>query len=494
MDAQWDVIIIGAGAAGLNIMSFAHRVGLRILLITDKESSIGGDCLNTGCIPSKALLHAAKSIYTSKQAQKKFFRLPNNQGASILANESSINRINGEAIFAHIKKSIDTIKEHETLEYFRGTKDWSILVGTAHFTGKNSISVDGKEYSSKKIIIATGSRPKHIDIDGAEYVTIHTNETIFKSGIIPQNLVVVGCGPVGLELGQAFAMIGSKVTIVDRSDTFCNKEDHAIGQVLKKSFDKMRINFIARATVTKITPEKIAVISFQNKIGKYEEMTVPCDTVLVSAGRDVSYSKLSLENAGVHLKENGIIKSDTYLRTTNKNIFVAGDAAGPPFFTHVTELHASVILANLFTPRVLWKKLSFANFSWVTYTHPEIGTFGMNKQQLKENEIAYTTLTKKYKENDRMITEDVTDGLIKIYIDKKQRVLGGSIVGDSAGELIQEYILLAHLKKPLSSLISKTYAYPTKSRLNKEVAFMASADRLTDKAKKLLRLTFSIFN
>ena len=443
--------------------------------MTKDKESIGGDCLNWGCVPSKALLHAAKSVETARKNP-------------YLKNQADI-EVDPEKVFAHIKNSINTIKSHENYDYFTESRGWDIAIGTASFVGKNSLKINNEIYKAGKIILATGSVPLIPDIKGAEKVAIHTNETIFSLNKIPPKLLVIGGGPIGLELGQALAMLGSKVTIVDRGDKFMAREDPEIAEVLENKFKKLGIKFYPQSEVRQFSSSNTALIKTADK-----EESLDFDVVLVATGRRLDYTELNLEKANIKLSDKGLIKKDDYLRTTNHKVLVAGDASGPPFFTHATELHARVILNNFFKPRLLWQKLNYDKFSWVTFTSPEVAGFGQTEKSLRDKNIKYRTISKKFAENDRMITEGETNGLAKIFVSRKGYVLGGSVVGRGAGELIQELVLLMETKHPLSTLIKKTYAYPVANRLNKELAFAEKSEALTKKATKILRFLFKIFS
>lgn len=475
---QYDIIVIGAGAAGLNIMAASNAIGLSALLVTKTAEDIGGDCLHWGCVPSKALLHAAQDVYGFKKA----LRYGTNEASESFTPDP-------HKVFSHVRNSIGAIYDHENLDYFRKERGWEIVVGAAKFIGANTVAVEGTKYSAAKIVIATGSRPRELKVSGVEKVHVHTNETIFDLNSIPKKLLVVGGGPIGLELGQAFAMLGTHVTIVDAGSDFYAREHRDIANVLKQSFDDLEIAYICNAHISSFTDTSTAEI--QTSTGS---LSVQFDTVLAAIGREISYDELGLENAGIVLNERGIVASNEYMQTSNPNVFVVGDAHGSRMFTHAAEVHANVVMRNLFKPKLFWTKLSYDTFSAITYTEPQVASFGRSEQELSTAQVSFRTVTKDFAHNDRMITDEATNGLLRVHLDRKGRILGGSMVGKNAGELIQELILLMELGKPISTLLSKTYAYPTQTRINRELALSVGAERLTAPTKKFLHTLFKIIN
>ena len=449
------MIVIGAGSGGLNIAMFLNRVGLKVLLVDKSDKNIGGDCLNYGCVPSKALIHAARLLNDKGLAQK--FGLRCNGTVDL------------KKVMVHVKERQSVIRKHENANYFQKI-GIDVALGKARFEGKNSISVNKKRYSGKKIVIATGSRPRDLGFDGL------TNETIFDLEKLPKKLAVIGGGPIGLELGQAFNRFGSKVTVIQRGSKLLPKECKEITGVLLNRLQSEGIQFIFNSEAE----------SIGKKIKLDDGSRVSYDQVLISAGRILNIEGLDLEKAGIRTKE-GKILVDRYLRTTNRDIYLCGDIVGSYQFTHAAELHASVILNNLFSP--FRKKISYDNLSWVTYTSPEIATFGLNEERLKLRNIKYHKLVHDLKEDDRAIIEDKRYGKLILYIDKK-RILGGTMIADDAGEMIQELILANSTGMPYKRIFEKIYPYPTRSRVNKRIFTEYLAKKLTGRNKKILRMLY----
>jgi pyruvate/2-oxoglutarate dehydrogenase complex dihydrolipoamide dehydrogenase (E3) component len=463
---KYDIIVIGAGSGGLNVASFMNRAGFKILLIEKTDDNIGGDCLNWGCVPSKALIHCAKLVYSANEAKKLGLKV---SGTADLAK-----------VAEYVKSKVNFIKKNENAAYFRN-RGIDVELGTAKFLDSNSIIVNGKIFKSKKIILATGSRPRELKLPGVEKINYLTNESIFDLTKLPKNLVIIGGGPIGVELGQAFSRLGSKVTIIQRGVQFLNKELPEIAQVLYTQLKNEGIKFYFNTTLEKFTTKDSLVI--KDKTGK--RTTIKFDQVLVSIGRVLNVEGLDLEKAGIEL-ENGKIKVDKYLRTTNKNVLLSGDIAGQYQFTHAAELHANVIITNCFTP--FKKKVNYDNFSWVTFTSPEIATFGLSRQQLDNRGIRYEKLVLDFSHDDRAIVDDAIGKSI-IYV-SNNKILGGSMVADNAGEIFQELVLANNCGLNIKKLFNKIYAYPTASRVNKAIIASHFKKKLTENAKKVLQLLF----
>ena len=450
---KYDIIVIGAGSGGLNIASFMNRVGMKVLLIDKKDEFIGGDCLNFGCVPSKSLIHIASLFYNAKEANK-FGKV------SAKANIQKITQF--------IKDAKNTIRVHENADYFR-KKGMDVVLGNAKFVGKTEVEVNDKVYSGKKIVLATGSRPRRLEIDSPEYFT---NETIFDITYMPKRMLFIGAGPIGVEIAQSFSRLGTKVTIVDTAKTFL-REDKEISQVLYDQLIEEGIQIHLNENIKEFKRKRVIF-----KSGR----TVDFDTLFVAIGRELNLN-LNLEKANIRIEGNKI-KVNDYLETTNKKVLVCGDVAGGPMFTHAAELHAALILNNFFNP--IKKKLSYDNFSWVTYTYPEIATFGLQAHQIKGK---YEKLKLNFDEDDRSITNGYTKSKSILFI-RDGKILGGSMVAPNAGEIYQELLLAKVNDLKIDAFFKKIYAYPTASRVNKRIISEYYGKKLTTFKKQLLRLLY----
>lgn len=468
MKKTYDIIVIGAGSGGLNIASFMNGVGFKTLLIDKSDEHIGGDCLNFGCVPSKALIHIARSIHTGNIAKE--FGM-NTSG-----------KIDMEKVMAYVRSRQEIIRKHENVDYF-SKKGMDVALGEARFVGKSSVEVAGNVYYGKRIVVATGSKPLMIRFPGMDPVKFYTNETIFGLKKLPQKLLVIGGGPIGIELGQAFLMMGSKVVVVNGGDRILGKEDAEVSELMKERLEKQGMEFRLNARLKEFPSAQKALI----QQGESNE-TIDFDTVLLAVGREISHEELKPGAAGIKT-EKGRIVVDDYLRTTNRRVFVVGDAAGKHQFTHAAELHARLVLRNFFSP--LKKKLNTDHLSWVTYTTPEVATFGLSEDELQKRKISYTLQKVEFTDDDRAIVDGYRYGFLKVYV-RKGELLGGTMVAPGAGELFQELVLANTLGIGINGLFKKIYPYPTATRINMKMAGKYLSDKLTPFKKRLLRALYRL--
>ncbi len=466
----FDVIILGAGSGGLTVASFMNRIGMRVLLVDRSRGQIGGDCLNTGCVPSKSLIHIARKINQARNAKT--------YGLSL----------KGEVNMLNVKEDIlatqSLFREHENPEYLQ-QQGITIALGEAVFTGKNTICVGAVEYAGKKIIIATGSRPRPYALPGIELHEIYTNETIFTIEFLPKNLVLIGGGPISLEIGQAFAYLGSQVTIVHSNDEILQKEDKEVARRIREKLSSQGMIFHCNTTPLRVQNKNELIVSD----GKAES-TISFDVLFAATGRIPNIDKLNLEKANIAV-QNGHLIIDEYLRTTNPKVYACGDTAGAYQFTHVAELHASLLLHNFFSP--LKQKINYKHISWVTYTDPEVATFGLSEGELQKDVIAYKIIEKEFSNDDRAVIDGYqNNGYVKLLLSHKGTLLGGTMVAPNAGELIQELTLICMQKIPLSVLSQKIYPYPTASRINRRVSLEYRSRLLTPTRIKILRMLFNL--
>jgi pyruvate/2-oxoglutarate dehydrogenase complex dihydrolipoamide dehydrogenase (E3) component len=461
-----DIIVIGAGSGGLNIAGFMNKAGFKVLLIDKKAETIGGDCLNHGCVPSKAMIHTARLIHDGKKASD--FGIKTSGVVDL------------KKVVAYVKQKQDIIRKHENPDWFKSI-GMDVALGNAQFISKNTVRVGKKDYTAKKIVIATGSRPRQLTLPGIEKVKTYTNEEIFHLDKLPKKLLVIGGGPIGIEIGQCFLRFGSKVHVVQNMSSFLPKEDPQIADVLLQRLKQEGMSFSFDAKTIEFPTKNTLIIEQKSK-----KKTLEFDAVFVAIGRQLNIEDLGLDAAGIKYTDRKIIVTE-HLQTTNSSVYLCGDVAGSYQFTHAAELHAGVILKNFFSP--FKKKLNNDKLSWVTYTDPEIATFGVNEQELKARGVKYEKLVTDFKDDDRAIVDEYQDGRLQIYIAKDQ-ILGGSMVAPHAGELFQEFVLANSANLSLSKMFEKIYPYPTASRINKRVISQYMSRKLSDGNKKLLRLLY----
>jgi pyruvate/2-oxoglutarate dehydrogenase complex dihydrolipoamide dehydrogenase (E3) component len=474
----FDLIVIGAGSGGLNVASFMNAIGLRVLLIDKSDEHIGGDCLNTGCVPSKAFIHVARAHRAAREAS--------HYGMS-LGGEVDLG-----AVMDHVVKAQEIIREHENAEYFR-SKGMTVVLGEASFVSSHSVRVGEREYRGKKIVIATGSRPRSIDIPGVADVAregrLYTNENIFSCRTLPKKLLVIGTGPIGIELGQAFLHLGSQVTFVGQDAGILPREDAAVSEILRTRLIEEGAQFHLSAKPVRFEGGNSLIVEDQTT---HAPTAIGFDAVLVSIGRALNTESLALTKAGIAQNDRGGIVVDPYLRTSQKHIVVCGDVAGLHQFTHAAELHAGLIIRNLLNP-LFKKKLTTDALSWVTYTTPEIATYGVSERDLSARGIPHTVLESSFQDDDRAITDDARNGYTKMYVHAKTKhILGGTMIAPNAGEIVQELILALGSRITTADIFNKIYPYPVASRINKRLVVDANRERLTTRVKSLLRLFFSL--
>ncbi len=473
---KYDIIITGAGSGGLSVGLFMNKAGLKVLMLAKTENAIGGDCLNDGCVPSKALIHVAKIANSAKAAAA--FGL----------------QVNGKV---DIQKAIDyvyskqeLIRKHENAQWLR-EQGIDVVLGNAHFANQNEVDVNGEKYTGKKIIIATGSSPKKLQIPGVEKVKYYDNEKVFHLQDLPDRLLVIGGGPIGIEIAQALNRLGSKVTVIHKGAMILERDDATLTAILLTQLQAEGIEFIFNATIEEFTSASEGVIRISGTV-----QAIHFDAVFVATGRELLLQPLQLQKAGIAVKDNKII-IDQYLRTTNKNVFVCGDIAGDLQFSHAAEFHARILINNFFSP--LKKKLDNRYMSWVTFTDPEVATFGLNEKQLQERNIRFEKLEQDFSMDDRAVVDNYRYGKQVVLISKgawykKQVILGGSMIAPNAGELIQELILANANKLSINAIFNKVYPYPVASRVNQMLIVQHKEKMLTAMVKKLLQQAYKIFS
>lgn len=476
-DVAYDLIVIGTGSGGLSIGLSMIELGFNVLFIEKNERNIGGECLNSGCVPSKALIHVAKLIHQAQAAS----------GFGI----SLTGKADFRKVMDYVREKQHVIRGHENAGYFR-EKGIQLVIGTAEFAGSNTVQVAGQLFKARKIVLATGSSPRKLNVPGVEQVAVLTNETIFHLETLPERLLVIGGGPIGVELSQAFARIGANVTLVHNASRLLNKELPEISRILETQVRKEGIHIWLNTTLQAFpSPNEALVI---NESG--EDAIIQFDRVLVATGRKFTFDLLKLSAAGIRVKDGALVVDD-YLRTSNPNVYAIGDVAGKGFFSHAAEYQAGILVNNFLSP--FKKRVSDKHFSWVTFTDPEVATFGLSENELTKRTIRFEKLTLDLKEDDRAVVNDYAYGKLILFITKPRvplispRILGGTCLCPNAGEIVQELILAMSANLGISKLFNKTYPYPTASRINKLIVLEKYRQSLTPGIRKLVRTAFAVF-
>ncbi|MGE0751292.1 MAG: NAD(P)/FAD-dependent oxidoreductase [Variibacter sp.] len=446
---QVDLCVIGAGATGLSVSAAAALLGLKVVLI--ERGPMGGECLNTGCVPSKALLAAAKTAHTIRNAET----------FGINATPS----IDFKLVHEHVQAVIKSVAPHDSVERFESL-GVEVVQGTAHFLDSRTISVNGRSICARRAVIATGSEPATPPIAGLEKVPFFTNETIFDSDVLPKHLIILGGGPIGVEIGQAYRRLGAAVTILERDRAMPKDDPDLARSVLRRlAQEGSSIRENAEAKAVSQDGDEIAV-SIQ-AAGQTTE--VRGSHILVATGRKPRTAGLGLQAAGVEYDDKGI-KVDRHLQTTRRGIYAAGDVVDGPRFTHVCSYHAGIVIRNAVFR--LSAKLDYRSLPWVTYTDPELAQVGLTEAQARRqhgNDVRVVQVP--YGDNDRAHTEHRTDGLLKLIVSRRGYVMGASILGANAGELTHIWVIAIEQKLRVRDLARMIAPYPTWNELDKTAAF-----------------------
>ena len=474
-----DLIVIGAGSGGLGAAGFGGALGLRVALIDKTARAYGGDCLNFGCVPSKALLHVAAQFAGARQATK--FGLQTE-------GKADFRRVMD---YVHHQQSI--IREHETPAYLEQEYGLDCLVGEAMLTDRNEVTVNGEKLSAPRIVLATGSKPRHLKTPGVEQVKQYDNESVFgELDQLPERLLIVGGGPNSCEMAQAFQRLGSQVTLLNRGERLLSKDPAEAAAVLEEKLRAEGVSIRHQTEVQRFQDAHTAVLIDDGVPAG--ELTFT--HLIVAIGRAVRTTGLGLELAGVHTKDGKIVVDD-YYRTTNPAIYTVGDAYGHEMFSHGAEKHNTDLWTNLLSP--IDRKHVLKHFSWVTFTDPEVATFGYTEKQLRERGMRYETVRQSFDHDDRAVAADYRDSILILYLSKPKfgsaKLLGGCMAAPGAGEMIQELLLLNLLNVDYSKLTNKIYAYPVGSRINQKPARDRAQGRLLSPlTKRLLRAAYRLQN
>lgn len=442
-----DLCIVGAGSAGLAAAAAGAQLGAKVVLI--ERARMGGECLNSGCVPSKALLAAAHAAHGARQAGR--------------FGVDAEPRVDFARVQAHVQGVIAAIAPHDSRERFEKL-GVEVIAAEARFTDARTLQAGERTLRAHRYLIATGSDPKTPLIEGLEKLRYFTNETIFDNTVLPEHLVVLGGGPLGMELAQAHLRLGAKVTVIEHGQAM-PKDDAELARPLLQSLAAEGLHIRERAAVKKVEADGANVVLTIEEAGQSSRVTA--SHLLIAAGRAPRTANLGLERAGVEFSDRGI-QTDARLRTSARGIFAAGDVVDGPRFTHVCSYHAGIVVRNALLR--LPAKLDYAALPWVTYTDPELAQVGMSEEQATKKHEAVQVLRAPYENSDRAQAERQTQGLLKLIANKKGRVLGASILGARAGELAPLWGLAIARGLKLSHIAQLIVPYPTFGELNKMAA------------------------
>ena len=454
----YNLVVVGGGSAGLVSSYIASMVKARVALV--ERGKMGGDCLNTGCIPSKTLIRTARYLYDLRRHQ-----------------EFGVTRLDFNVNFQHVmdrvKKTINRIEPHDSFERYNGL-GVECIQGEGIIVDRHTLRVGDRELKTKNIILAQGAEPFIPPIPGLDQIPYLSSDNLWDLKDLPARLVVLGGGPIGCELAQAFSRLGSKVTIVEMLPSILNREDQDVTGFIENRFRQEGISILAGTRAVKVEgsdKDGLLVCEGVQDSGKTDK--IPFDKLLIAVGRKARTMGCDWEQLGIRLRKDGTIDVDRYMCANGSNIFAAGDITGPYQFTHTAAHQAYYAAVNaLFRPFVRFRA-NYRVIPWVTYTDPEIARVGLNEREALECGINYDLSVFHLDELDRAITESEAHGFIKVLSQKgssKGKILGATIVSHNAGDLNTEFIAAMQHGFGLNQIMATIHPYPTMSEANKYTA------------------------
>jgi len=459
------LVVIGAGTAGLVTAAAAAGLGAKVALI--ERDLMGGDCLNVGCVPSKAILAAARVVARLRGAERYGLTIPGEVSVDFATVMQRMRRLRAE------------ISPHDSAARFRDL-GVDVYFGQGRFVDSQTIEVDGAELKFRRAVIATGARAAAPRIAGLDTVQYLTNENLFSLTALPRRLGIIGAGPIGCEMAQAFALFGSEVFLVESASGILPREDRQAADVVQRVLVEDGVTLLCCGKNLEIQPRDEIRLTVDAQGGSYDQ---PIDQLLVAVGRAANVEGMNLEAVGVEHDRQGIQVNDR-LQTSNPRIFAAGDVCSPYKFTHAADFMARIVIQNtLFLGR---KKVSALTIPWCTYTRPELAQVGLTQQEAEKRGVAIDTYVQEFRGIDRAILEGETEGFVKVHVKMgSDRLVGATIVGQQAGDLIGELSLAMTHGLGLSKIGSAIHPYPTMAESIRRLGDQYSRTRLTPLVKSL---------
>ena len=473
MASRYDLIVVGGGTAGLVSAAGAASLGAKVALV--ERDKLGGDCLHTGCVPTKTLVKSARVAHLINHSEE-------------YGVKTSGYEVDFPAVMDRMARVIRTAGEQDSPDRFREL-GVDVFLDEAQFTSPDEVSVDGRRLAFRSAIIATGSHSIVPPIDGLEDVGYLTHVEALRLRRLPSSIIILGSGPIGCEFAQIFARFGSKVTLIDTVPLPLPKEDPEVGEVLRDVLMADGVTFRGGYKAGEARTEgSEKVLVAHNEQG--EKIEVRGEEILVAAGRAPTAGSLALETAGVEVQKKGL-KVDENLRTTAPNIYAAGDITGKYLFTHVAEYQARAALRNALFP--VKTKANHRVVPWTTFTDPEVARVGLTEEQARREYDYVRVYRHPFTGVDRAITDGETKGFVKVVTGRRGKILGGHIVGPDAGNLIHEIVLAMQENIPIGTLSTTIHVYPTLAQANQRVADNYYRETLfTDRNQKIMKGFFGL--
>ena len=495
-EGVYNVVVIGAGTAGLVTAAGTAGLGGRVALI--ERNLMGGDCLNFGCVPSKALISSARLIQQIRDAEK--WGLSGQSPKFVFEN-----------ILDRMRARRAKIAPNDSQERFESL-GVDVFRGEARFVSPHEIEVttspspqsspasairggreapgEGQRLRAKNFVIATGSRAVIPQIEGIDTVPYFTNETIFDElKGKPESMIVLGGGPIGCELAQAFRRFGVKVTIIQRGDQLLPREDRDVAEFLERRLINEGVRIIKSADARSVATSdagKVAIEFLDRQSARLAERTFFADALLVATGRTPNFRRLDLKSTGIDVNESGLCVND-YLQTSQRHIYAAGDVIGPFLFTHMADAQARVVVRNILVPfQFLRQKMDYSVVPWCTYTDPEVAHVGLGEKEANQKNVDYDLFAVPLEDVDRAVVESEDAGFAKVLTAKgSDKILGATIVAPHAGDLVHEFVLAMKAGIGLGTIASTIHAYPTFAELARKAGDKYNKTRLTPRARKV---------
>ncbi|WP_029134028.1 FAD-dependent oxidoreductase [Sedimenticola selenatireducens] len=448
-----NLVVIGAGSGGLVSAYIAAAVKAKVTLI--EKHKMGGDCLNTGCVPSKALIRSARFLEQTRRAQEYGF-------------ESATVEFDFSQVMERVQRVVKTVEPHDSVERYTGL-GVEVIEGEAMIRSPYEVEVNGQTLTTRNIIVATGARPFVPPIPGLDQVPYLTSDDLWTLRELPKRLLVLGGGPIGCELAQCFARFGSQVTIVEMAPSLMIREDEDVVELVTARFEAEGIEVLAGHTA-----KSFEVVEGENRLTaeyQQESISIPFDQVLVAVGRMANTTGFGLEELGVRVSDRRTVEANEFLQTNFPNIYVCGDVTGPYQFTHTAAHQAWYAAVNALFGVFRKFKVDYSVIPFATFTDPEVGRVGLNELEAKERGVAYEITTYGLDDLDRAIADGEAQGFVKVLtVPGKDKILGATIVGEHAGDLVAEFVTAMRHGLGLNKILGTIHIYPTWTEANKFAA------------------------